>query len=173
MDGDSLQDRRYAPPAAHVADVDLPATDAGQLATRTRRFWALMLDVGLAVAVLLLLEAVLPVAPWESEADAGWWTLQPMTAGIDLAIFLLLNAVLLVQRGQTIGKALLKIRIVRSDGGKASAFQLLAVRYGLFHLTMILPAIGVAVGVVDALLIFRQPRRCLHDIVAGTIVVNA
>jgi len=28
-------------------------------------------------------------------------------------------------------------------------------------------------SVVDALFIFRNDRRCIHDLVAGTVVVNA
>ena len=35
------------------------------------------------------------------------------------------------------------------------------------------PFVGGLVSLVDALLIFRDDRRCLHDEIADTIVVTA
>ena len=37
----------------------------------------------------------------------------------------------------------------------------------------IIPVIGSLVGLIDALLIFRDNRRCLHDNIADTMVVVA
>ncbi|AEG94323.1 RDD family protein [Ramlibacter tataouinensis] len=165
-----MHDQRYAPPAAHVEDVEAPAVGP---ATRARRFWAAMLDTGIGVFALLLLEAVLPEAIWPGDSGEAWWTLQPADAARDFLLFLLLHGVLLLRRGQTIGKALLGIRIVRSDGGTPSAFQLLAVRHGLLYALMIVPGVGLFVVLVDSLLIFRSSRRCLHDTLADTIVVKA
>jgi len=41
---------------------------------------------------------------------------------------------------------------------------------GTFELV---PGIGQIYSIVDALLIFRQSRKCLHDNIADTIVVKA
>jgi uncharacterized RDD family membrane protein YckC len=168
-----LHDQRYAPPAAPVADVAPPPVGAAQLATRTRRFWALLLDTGIFVAAMTILQALLPWDPWAGEANEAWWSPQPVTAALDLALFLLLNAVLLARRGQTLGKALLRIRIVRADGAPATAFQLLVVRYGLFHACAVVPGLGLLAMLADGLPIFGRARRCLHDLAAGTIVVRA
>lgn len=170
MEGDSTHDRRYAPPAAHVEDIETPVAGPAALATRTHRFWAAMLDLGVAVGAALLLETLAPTTAWRE--DSGWWTPHPVTAALDFLLFLVPHGFLLVRRGQTIGKAILGIRIVRSDGGKPSALQLVGVRYGLFYALLIVPGAGVIALLVDTLLIFRKSRRCLHDMLADTIVVK-
>ena len=35
-----------------------------------------------------------------------------------------------------------------------------------------IPVIGSFLGLLDVLFIFRQDRRCLHDMVAGTEVIS-
>jgi uncharacterized RDD family membrane protein YckC len=130
-----------------------------------------MLDLGVAAGAALLLETLVPTAAWREEA--GWWAPHPVTAAMDFLLFLVLHAFLLVRRGQTIGKAILGLRIVRSDGSKPAPFRLIGVRYGLFYALMIVPMAGVAVMLVDVLLIFRKSRQCLHDSAADTIVVKA
>ncbi|MBI4425449.1 MAG: RDD family protein [Elusimicrobia bacterium] len=77
---------------------------------------------------------------------------------------------LLTTKGQTIGKRLFKIRIVKADtlenGGFVTNVLLRSIVNGLLWF---IPVYMVA----DSLLIFRQDRRCIHDILAGTIVVKA
>jgi uncharacterized RDD family membrane protein YckC len=172
IEEESLNDQRYAPPTAHVEDVPTsPADGTPQLATRTRRFWASMLDMGIAVIAIFVLQ---PLLPWDVRSTGeGFWTVDPAAAAGDFFLFVLLHGWLLLMRGQTIGKAILGLRIVRPDGGKPSAFQLLASRNGLFYALMVVPAIGLLVISVDCLMIFRSSRRCLHDLLAGTIVVKA
>ena len=46
-------------------------------------------------------------------------------------------------------------------------------RYVLPTLIAALPCIGPLFSLVDALTIFRDERRCLHDDMADTIVVNS
>lgn len=173
MDRESVQDRRYAPPVAHVEDVAPPETGPLQLATRSQRFWAAMLDAGIAFGAVILVSALAPALLRGGDADSGLWSLDLRGAAVGYLIFLALHGVLLVRRGQTLGKAVLRIRIRRSDGGPASAFSLLGIRYGVGAGLMTLPVLGAAYGVLDALLIFRRSRRCLHDTLADTIVVQA
>ena len=78
--------------------------------------------------------------------------------------------VLLSSDGQTIGKRLLKIKVVRVDSGRNGGFVanvlLRAVVNGLLALT-------VVYFVVDVMFIFFRNRLCLHDYSAGTRVVKA
>ena len=48
----------------------------------------------------------------------------------------------------------------------------IGLRYLLNWFLMMLPFIGGIYGLVDALLIFRASRKCLHDNMADTIVVK-
>lgn len=164
-------DARYAPPQALVRDI-APAGERGGLATRWQRLWATLIDVALAMAALWVVSVVTPWNPW-TDAGGGWLSVQLLPAAAGFAIFLVLHGWLLAARGQTIGKALMKIRIARPDGTPASLGRLLGLRYGIGGVITIIPAAGQIFGIVDALLIFRAPRRCVHDYLADTVVLKA
>jgi uncharacterized RDD family membrane protein YckC len=82
--------------------------------------------------------------------------------------------VVLVQRnGQTIGKKLLGIKVVRSDGSKASLGRIFWLRNVIFLIVGLVPLVGVVLVLLDLLMIFGEARQCLHDRIADTIVVRA
>jgi uncharacterized RDD family membrane protein YckC len=75
---------------------------------------------------------------------------------------------LLTVRGQTIAKRLFGIRIVRKDNGENGGFVTNVLLRGLVNgLLNLLPLYFL----VDCGLIFREDRRCVHDMIAGTVVV--
>ena len=88
-------------------------------------------------------------------------------------IFLLLNGYLLLKRGQTIGKVAVKTKIVDHNGSIPNFGKLLVFRYLIFGLVAQIPIIGGFAGLADALFIFGKERRCLHDHLADTRVVEA
>jgi len=169
---DQSGDVRYAPPQAQVADVASSFRASGQLATRWRRLGAYLIDVVIAVGILMLLDWFTPFGARAGRNDLGLWTPDWIAFAVECGIFLLLNGYLLTKHGQTLGKALLKIRIVRTNGNKVSAVRIIGLRYGLGMVSSaaLLPAL--AYGVIDSLFIFRKSRRCLHDLIADTTVVN-
>ena len=79
----------------------------------------------------------------------------------------------LAQSGQTWGKKLLKLKIVNLDGSQPDFLRLVGLRYGSTQLISLVPFVGGLYGLVDSLFIFREDRRCLHDLIAGTRVVVA
>lgn len=95
--------------------------------------------------------------------------------GLSLTFFwsvgvLVLQSYLLYTNGWTLGKRLLGIRIVHVEGGEASFFSLIVLR------TLLPMLMGFCCGLlqlIDVLMIFGDERRCLHDLIAGTIVVKA
>ena len=90
-----------------------------------------------------------------------------------LIIFMAINSYLLLTKGQTLGKWMLGIRIVDAESnGAATAVKLLGLRYVLVMLVAVIPIIGGLLGVIDFLFIFREDRRCVHDLIAGTKVVS-
>jgi uncharacterized RDD family membrane protein YckC len=73
------------------------------------------------------------------------------------------------QSGQTLGKRLRNIRMVRSDGSPVSVARVILLR------NLVPGLVNSACGffsLVDALFIFGEERRCLHDVIADTIVVR-
>ena len=100
------------------------------------------------------------------------------TLAISMLVLLIVQVWLLSTRGQTIGKILAKVRIVRVvDGSKAGFARAWFFREFLPALVGVIPLIGFFIRViyivVDCLFIFREDRRCVHDFIAGTKVVKA
>ncbi len=90
-----------------------------------------------------------------------------------LLLFFAVQYVPLSQNGQTWGKKILKIKIVDLQGRKPDLGTLMGKRYLFQQGVGIVPCLGPLVLIVDALMIFRQDQRCLHDLIAGTRVVVA
>jgi uncharacterized RDD family membrane protein YckC len=165
------RDERYAPPQTHVEDI--PAASEGiRLATRWQRVWAVSVDTALVIG---LLAAVTWLTPYNlfGESDASLWTPELLSSAASFVLFIAANGWLLVRHGQTLGKRLLGIRIVRPDGTMASAARLVGLRYGIGSLVNTVPAIGMIWALFDSVAIFRRSRRCLHDSIADTIVIVA
>lgn len=157
----------FQPPAAAVADVPTGEIEA---ATRGSRFLAAMVDLVIQIALLWVANLVLPWSVWDTEAGFGQLA---ATTALGLGLFLVLHGLLLVRHGQTIGKRLLGLRIVRPDGSRADAKRVIGMRYGIGWVLTVVPVVGPFYGLVDALFIYRRDRRCLHDLIADTIVVRA
>lgn len=87
-------------------------------------------------------------------------------------VFLVWNGYLLYYKGQTIGKAVVKLRIVDQNGNVPSFGKLFGLRYFLPGLVAQIPLVGGLLSLVDVLFIFGQEHRCLHDQLAGTWVIN-
>ena len=67
------------------------------------------------------------------------------------------------------GRDLGNFVIRRSDGSAASLARLVWLRNVLNGVIALVPFYGI----IDALFIFGEARRCLHDHIADTIVVKA
>ena len=168
MESADEQGNPYAAPATVIATVaeEVPRALAG----RAERLGAVIVDNLMVSALLfpgymLLLEAA---PPWMHVLVPAAWVATP------LALVLVgINVFLLVRDGQTVAKRWFGLRIVRADGTRCAAARLLGLRYVLPTLIAALPCIGPLFSLVDALTIFRDERRCLHDDMADTIVVCA
>ncbi|OQY57171.1 MAG: hypothetical protein DRR08_18065 [Candidatus Parabeggiatoa sp. nov. 2] len=153
-----------------------------ELARRDTRLVAHLVD-GLIVItpafLFLLMAPFLVVAAAESGGDKEvvmFLALLFLFAVILWLAIPVINCILLYQNGQTIGKRLLSIKIVRTDGSRAGLLRIIFLR---FLPIVILSNIGSklwwhgSVFLFDNLLIFQKSRCCLHDLIAGTIVIEA
>jgi uncharacterized RDD family membrane protein YckC len=164
------EDNRFAPPLAHVEDVVESGT--GALAGRGIRLVAVLLDAVFAGIAFWIISLVTPLS-WSPAPGVNLVRFLAINGLVGFIIFVVLHGYLLATRGQTIGKALLKVRIVRSDGSRASLLRIVGLRFLPTTVISLIPLVGGLYATIDSLLIFRESRRCLHDNIADTIVVKA
>ena len=159
----------YATPRAPAVRAEYPAAARSDaLASRGSRLAASLID-GLAAVVILLpaLAAILFVGEDESLSTTGLSFVA--LSGIAFLGFAVYQLSMLVREGQTLGKKVVNIRIVNySDGQIPSSGRLLGVRYIVNSLLGNIPFYTI----LDVLLIFGNERRCIHDYLAGTKVVE-
>ena len=163
-------DNPYSPPKSELSELTAPGLERLELANRRDRFVAAFVDgmVYFFTAPVALYPGLLPI---------------PHTSGhivrdfpIMVTIFVILNIVLhipfLLLNGQTIGKKLVGIKMIRSDGTKLSLGRWLALRTLPVWALMFIPQFGWPLLIIDQLTIFRADLKCLHDLAADTIVVK-
>jgi len=87
-----------------------------------------------------------------------------------LISYILLQFTLLSRTGQTMGKRMRRIRIVTAATGENGGF---VTNILLRAIPGTIMAVIPFLNLVDILFIYRKDRRCLHDLIAGTIVIEA
>jgi uncharacterized RDD family membrane protein YckC len=171
----------YAPPKANVADVS--PGDELTLASRLARLGAAILDsiiIGALVYTPLIFTGALSGAMAEvmrTQNSMAFWGVFMSGAGAVSALLIIGWAIitfrLVAANGQTIAKKLVGIKVVRSDGSRATVARIFWLRNVVNTLISLIPLIGGVYALVDSLFIFTERKQCLHDKIADTIVVNA
>ncbi|MGM9986707.1 MAG: RDD family protein [Bacillaceae bacterium] len=132
-----------------------------ELATTIRRVFGYLIDV-FVISIPLSYGMILVF---------GVDKAQVFTAKYGALIFLLYLVIsITLWAGKTVGKNLLKLRVVRLDGQKIDAWTAIkryiiaGVVYGL--------SLGIGMWVSLFMMIFRKDKRTIHDFIAGTMVVQ-
>lgn len=99
-------------------------------------------------------------------------TILPITF-LPVLFWVLINYHTLEKYGQTLGKRLLKIKVVTLTHELPPVGKLVFHRYILISLISAVPGIGPIFSLVDVFFIFKDDKRCIHDLIAGTMVVEA
>ena len=150
------------------------------LASRWNRLFARIID-----GILLLLLSM-PLLYWftgdwlgvtsTDDFDIFWSSDSPLIFVeflISIGVFVAVNTYLLANRGQTVGKFLLKIRIVDYYTEEIPKLRFsLVLREGIMTLLNLFGFLGAFIALVDVLFIFATNKRCLHDYWAFTKVVS-
>ncbi len=151
---------------------ELGAIDTSDLASRGARLGAAILDS------LLAMVFVLPAMSAFGFFD-GFPDIEPIStpdqlalAAAGFALFLVLHGYLLYTQGQTVGKRLVGIRIVRRDRSRADFGIIVSLRVVPISIAAQIPLVGQLLTVLDVLFIFTKERRCIHDRIADTVVVR-
>ena len=169
----------YAPPKSAVKDVG--GDEALELASRSARLVAVTLDgllgfVWFAPAYITNFATVAqqargnPIMVWINLARTGGWFYVGVLGAL---VVLAIDLTLLARNGQTIGKKLLGIKVVRVDGSPVSLYRVFLLRYVCNTLLTLIPFFGSLYSLVDCLMIFSESRRTVHDRIADTIVIKA
>jgi uncharacterized RDD family membrane protein YckC len=95
-----------------------------------------------------------------------------IVTAIALLAWCVITVWLVTANGQSIGKRLVRIKVVRSDGARASFGRIFLLRNLVSDLPCLLPYLGWIYLFADPLLIYQDSRRCIHDLIADTIVVR-
>ncbi len=169
----------FAPPTAPVADV----FDRGdspfplELAERSARLGASLLD-GLILLVPFGLIYGIVLALYHQEfrflvAVTHRWDFKMGMTLFGSLLYLAINGRFLAKDGQTLGKKACSIRIAKPDGTVPSLMDSYVKRNLLVTVIRLIPVLGSIFVLADALCIFRNKRKCLHDDLAGTIVIKS
>lgn len=156
----------YAAPTSRVEQY-VEHNDGVVLASRGARLGAHLLDT---LLYGLCFIGIIMAAVGAGARTAGALALLGVLAGLGLFAA---NLVMLHRHGQSVGKRIVGIRIVRSDGSRCALGRIVGLRMGVPILISLIPFAGYVFGLLDPLSIFREERRCIHDHIADTIVVDA
>lgn len=170
----------YSPTAVSLESSAAFAAEGAILATRWERFAGAFIDNICLMIVMMPIMFLLGFGIVASNVETAE-TLETVPeivlemGGVLLAavIFLALHGYLLATRGQTIGKVLMKTQIVDRTTNAVPHFgPLVLKRYVWIWVIQWIPFFGGLIGFLDAVLIFRESRACLHDDLAGTKVIK-
>lgn len=91
---------------------------------------------------------------------------------VPFVLYSLIQGVPLKKNGQTWGKKICGIKIVRPTGAPVQLSRLIGIRYFPLLVLAQIPLLKW-ICLIDILFIFTADKRCLHDLWADTIVVKA
>jgi uncharacterized RDD family membrane protein YckC len=145
-----------------------------RLATRTSRLVAKIFDVmflaGSFVPGLIIFFAARDGRRKDADLElAGILTMMLCYVGI-----IIYEAVLLSAHGQTLGKRIMRIRVVNYHSGDNPGFlgAIVLRIFVPFVIEAVLGPLCIIFLLADICFIFGDERRCLHDMLAGTTVVE-
>jgi uncharacterized RDD family membrane protein YckC len=181
----------YAPPSAGIDLEPAPASDQGPaLASRGARLGASLIDQtinGLPIVIATIVALVVMVGKGASKGmfgdvenptppDVVFQEMIPLFLAIGVGALGTLGVGIfqcyrIATTGQSLAKKWLNLRVVLLDGSPVNFGSGVGMRAILPWFIAVIPYIGSIFALVDALMIFRDDRRCLHDLMAGTKVV--
>ncbi len=168
----------YATPSAILEDEEPEeiAASGPKLASRWSRLAATVIDYLVVTSLPVLAYAY---GPYRSNSPLDVSDPSSFDFGVILGMLfavamLLFNIFLLRYNGQTLGKKLMGIKLVRSDGySYVSLPRIIGLRFlPVALVSRWIPVVGPAIWGVEALTIFGRERKCIHDYLADTIVIT-
>jgi uncharacterized RDD family membrane protein YckC len=161
----------YAPPLA--APLFAQTGAPGRVASLGRRLAGCVLDLVLPSAAAVLVYTVCTKVTHERST---------LEMSASLASVMMVQWWLIGWRGQSVGKIIMRTRIACADGSTPGVVRGVMVRaWPIFAVSSLPSLLGptpwlrrivVLAWLLDAVFIFLRDRRCAHDHMAGTFVVD-
>ena len=164
----------YSPPRSSLTEKQGITERPLELASRWRRLGGVVIDWFIQAAIFklafffIITHINLPDAVFTILLDT--WLKKYYICYV--IIFWLIQGFTLFTRGQTIGKMILNIRIVSADTRERVSFLRIIIRHILQQFSLLNGALWIMVFMFDTLFIISHERQCLHDVFAGTVVVQ-
>ena len=152
----------YSPPP--VGSETPPKRDFGQghsypLASRWLRLGGMWMDALIAFPLLI----------WGMVTQDQALTNFGAIVGLGVSVF---QWVLIARTGQSIAKRMFNMKIIRTDGSAVDFRSGVIMRAWVPLLVGAIPKLGPFFGFADGLFIFNKERRCIHDMIADTQVID-
>ena len=183
----------YAPPSAGIDFVaPRPEEQGAPLADRGTRLGAAILDnliTGIPILIAVIIGVAVSIGNGRASGvfghpenppppDVVLRQFVPLITAIGMGALGALGIAIfqcyrIATTGQSLAKKWLSIRIVNLDGSPVNFGSGVGMRGILPWFILWVPYVGSIFWLVDILMIFRDDRRCLHDLMAGTKVVVA
>jgi uncharacterized RDD family membrane protein YckC len=161
----------YSAPQGELKDMSI---QTGNLASLGSRFGAAFID-GIIMMIVAMVPLILFFGGWSAyvvKAAAAGVMFKVSLAIFGFLVYVVVNSYFLAANGQTVGKKLVGIKIVRTDGSTPPLPHILLRRQGPISLIQMIPFVGPLLGLIDVVMIFRGSRQCVHDQIADTCVIN-
>ncbi|MEY2930250.1 MAG: hypothetical protein RL033_999 [Pseudomonadota bacterium] len=161
----------YAAPAGDPALIVVKGLDEA-LATTNSRLGARMIDQALLLAALVPAGIAGAMLAETAETGSVPALLAFALGGLAALAFYGYQCHLVASTGQSLGKRWCHVRIVLANGEPPGFLRGVVLRSWVLTVLSLIPGVGSVIGLTDTLMIFGQQRRCLHDRLAGTRVLN-
>jgi uncharacterized RDD family membrane protein YckC len=136
----------------------------------TIRLGAFAIDNLLTSAIILFIAIVPALAAGDSDAIRY----AVLALGVlGLLAYFALQWRGVARSGQSIGKRVMGLRVVKVGGDQASVWSILLLRNAVPWVVSALPVLGQVFALANLAAGLRDDGRCLHDHLAGTVVVRA
>ncbi len=167
-------DNPYQAPASELVrpDENQQTLPYFELASRFKRWIAALIDallVSMVIAVIALTTGIFDIL---ISGEMSLLIQLSFFLGGNV-VYLALNGYHLSTKGQTLGKAAMNLQVVSIHDNKIlPLWKIWLLRYFVMSLIYLIPVVGGLMGLINPSFIFSKSRRCLHDLIAKTRVIN-
>jgi len=160
----------YAAPQSHIQPI---RSGSAELASLGQRLAAAILEGVAAIPGGILLGLGMASMDQETQELTSTGGILAAAGGLYLLALVIYNLVRLTTHGQSIGKKWMGIRISSVEDDSNPGFVKAVLLRGFVNgIIGAIPLLGFFYTITDICFIFREDRRCIHDLIAGTHVVK-